>query len=57
MLTAVLPPRTWQGLRAVHREGGLARFYRGVLPELCGMAPKVRGRVASFTIRDSHSQW
>jgi hypothetical protein len=33
-------PSTWASLRTIHQEGGIFRFYRGVLPELAGMVPK-----------------
>jgi len=47
-------PSTLQSLRAIHLEGGVSRFYRGVLPELAGMVPKSMSMYAAY---DMSPRW
>lgn len=47
-------PSTLQSLRAIHLEGGVSRFYRGVLPELAGMVPKSMSMYAAY---DMSQRW
>ena len=41
-------PSTWASLRTIYQEGGVFRFYRGVLPELAGMVPKSSSMYAAY---------
>jgi hypothetical protein len=41
-------PSTFRSLRAIYLEGGVPRFYRGVLPELSGMVPKSMSMYATY---------
>jgi len=41
-------PSTFESLRLLYLEGGVARYYRGVLPELAGMVPKNAAMYGSY---------
>eukprot|EP00457_Paulinella_chromatophora_P012437 gb/GEZN01012646.1/.p1 GENE.gb/GEZN01012646.1/~~gb/GEZN01012646.1/.p1 ORF type:complete len:318 (+),score=29.65 gb/GEZN01012646.1/:42-995(+) len=47
-------PSIWSAAGTIFREGGVLRFYRGLLPEVCGMVPKSSVMFATYqSIREN----
>ena len=48
LITNASPPSIFTSLRDIYQEGGILRFYRGLLPELAGLIPKTSAMYSSY---------
>ena len=48
LITQTTPPSIFTSFREIYHEGGVLRFYRGLLPELAGLIPKSSTMLATY---------
>eukprot|EP01083_Nonionella_stella_P244571 851042_1 len=48
LLANAFPPSIFKSFSDIYHEGGILRFYRGLLPELAGMIPKTSVMYSSY---------
>jgi len=66
LMCDAVPPSIFKSFANIYREGGILRFYRGLLPELAGMVPKTTAMYSSYEFsrryfskqfNDGHTNW